>query len=199
MIALGVAALAAIFGYATYAAAGCGHDPTLTSEVEAQARAAIVAYTVEQQPVVPAEYYGRTLTIGPCVRLLKTHAERLGAVATRSAIKPIDTGWLYLAGIRQQIRELQGALPVRWSGDIVYWDVVDAGEDACTVRAAVQMTLTSAYWDEEAQRLGDTTSFTYSSTSADQYTLERIDGAWKITAVDRWMNYDVPGGLNSAP
>lgn len=199
LIALAVVALAAVFGYAMYAAAGSGDDVTLAPEVEAQARAAIATYTVEQQPVVPAEWYGEPLTIGPCVKLLKAHSERLAEVATPSAIKPSDTGWPYLALIRGQIRELEGALPIGWSGDVVYWDVVDAGEDACTVRAAVQMTLTSAYWDEKTQRLGDTTSFTYSSTSADQYALERIDGTWKITRVDAWMLYDVPGGLTNAP
>jgi hypothetical protein len=199
LIALAVVALAAVFGYAMYAAAGSGDDLTLAPDVEAQAREAIVAYTVEQQPVVPAEFYGEPLTMGPCIKLLKTHSERLAEVASSSVITPSDTGWSYLALIRGQIRELQGALPVGWSGDIVYWDVVDAGDDTCTVRAAVQMTLTSAYWDEETQRLGDTTSFTYSSTSADQYALERIDGAWMITGVDRWMYYDVPGGPNTAP
>jgi len=199
LIALGLVTVAVVFGYAMHAAARAGDDLTLAPEIEAQARETIVTYTVEQQPVVPEEFYGKTLTIGPCVKLLKTHSERLAEVATPSVIKPSDTGWPYLAVIRGQIRDLEGALPVRWTGDIVYWDVVDAAEDACTVRAAVQMTLTSAYWDEEAQRLGDTTSFTYSSTSADQYTLERVDGAWLITKVDRWMYYDVPGGLNTAP
>ncbi len=188
-----------LLGLAAYAAATTGDAPDVPADVEAELRQAVLAFTVEAQPVMPEEYYGRVLTLARCTRLLRTHTERIRTVADGEAVLHGNVGWTYLAGIRQEIRDLSGALPVAWDGEIVYWQVTAFEEDSCVVRAAVQMTRTSAYWDEHAGELGPRTSKTYSSTSADQYTLERIDGAWKITQVDGWMLYDVPGGLNTAP
>lgn len=174
-------------------------DPAPPPAVEARLQETVVRYVVEQEPVVPEKFYGKTLTIGRCVTLLKTHVERLTEVATSSGIYPVDTGWLYLAGIRGQIRELQGALPIDWSGRVVYWDVTEGGGDTYTVRAAVQTTLTSAYWDEESERLVGPKEFTYSSAAADEYTLRKVGDTWKVAGVKRWKFYDVPGGLTTAP
>lgn len=151
---------------------------------EAAMRSAIIAYDLEQEPVVPAEFYGRRLTIGPCITLLRSHVDRLLRVATSSGIYPVDTGWLYLAGIKGQIRELHGALPVSWDGRIVSWEVVEGGGDRYVVRAAVQETLHWATWDAARRRLVRPGSMTYEATT-NEYTLERVDGAWKITDLVR--------------
>jgi hypothetical protein len=154
---------------------------------EAAMRGAITAYELEQEPVVPAKFYGRQLTIGPCITLLRSHVNRLLRVATSSGIWPMDTGWLYLAGIKSQIRELQGALPVSWDGRIVSWEVVEGGGDRSVVRAALQKTLHWATWDAAKRRLVRPGSMTYEATT-NEYTLERVDGAWKITKVVRNIN-----------
>jgi hypothetical protein len=151
---------------------------------EAAMRGAITAYELEQEPVVPAKFYGRQLTIGPCITLLRSHVDRLLKVATSSGIWPMDTGWLYLAGIKSQIRELHGALPVTWDGRIVSWEVVESGGDRYVVRAAVQQTLHWATWDAAKKRLVRPGSMTYEATT-NEYTLERAGGAWKITKIVR--------------
>ena len=159
-------------------------------------RASIMQYELELEPVIPPDMYGKRLNLDRCITLLKTHVANLLTVATNSAVYPIDTGWLQLASIKHQIRDLHGALPVAWHGKIVYWDVIKGGGDDYTVRAAVQQTLTSAAWDGKRQRLVGRRDITYSSTRAPEYTMRRIDGVWKITSVKRWMSYDIPGGLN---
>jgi hypothetical protein len=152
---------------------------------EAAMRSVVVAYDLEQNPVVPAKFYGRQLTIGPCITLLKTHVQRLQEVATDSGIYPTDIGWLYLAGIKRQIYELHGALPVSWDGKLVVWDVVEGGGDRYVVRAAVQTTLHWATWNASKKRLVRPGSFTYTGVTTNEYTLERLDGTWKITKLVR--------------
>lgn len=154
---------------------------------EAALRSTIVAYELEQEPVVPEKFYGRQLTIGPCITLLKSHVQRLLEVATSSGIYPVDTGWLYLAGIKGQTRELHGALPVSWDGKIVSWDVVEGSSDRYVVRAAVQETLHWATWDAAKKRLVRPGSITYEA-GTNEYTLERVDGTWKITKLVRDLN-----------
>ena len=151
-------------------------------------RSTIVAYELEQEPVVPAKFYGRQLTIGPCITMLKTHVQRLQEVATGEGIWPMDIGWLYLAGIKGQIRELHGALPVSWVGKIVSWEVTQGGGDRYVVQAAVQQTLHWATWDAAKKRLVHPGSITYSGLTTNEYTLERVDGTWKITKVVRNLN-----------
>ncbi len=128
---------------------------------------------------MPAKFYGRQLTIGPCVTLLKTHVQRLQQVATHSAIYPADIGWLYLAGIKR-IYELHGALPVSWDGKLVSWEVVEGGGDRYVVRAAVQPTLHWATWDAAKKRLVRPGSMTYEAPT-NEYTLERVGRSWKVT------------------
>jgi hypothetical protein len=151
---------------------------------EAAMRSVVVAYDLEQNPVVPAKFYGRQLTIGPCITLLKTHAQRLEKLATSTGIYPTDIGWLYLAGVKRQIYELHGALPVSWDGKLVSWEVVEGGGDRYVVRAAVQTTLHWATWNAAKKRLMRPGSITYEATT-NQYTLERVDGTWKITNLVR--------------
>ena len=116
VIAVAVAAVAA----AVVAGAVHGAVQSPPAADEAAMRRVVVAYDLEQNPVVPAKFYGRQLTIGPCITLLKTHAQRLEKVATSTGIYPTDIGWLYLAGIKRQIYELHGALPVSWDGKLVF-------------------------------------------------------------------------------
>jgi hypothetical protein len=111
--------------------------------------------------------------------------QRLQEVATSSGIYPADIGWLYLAGIKRQIYELHGALPVSWDGRIVVWDVVEGEGDRYVVRAAVQTTLHWATWDAAKKRLVRPGSFTYTGVTTNEYTLERVDGTWRITGVVR--------------
>jgi hypothetical protein len=180
VIALGVAIACA----AVVATAVRGSTKSPPASDEAAMRSTITAFELEQEPVVPAKFYGRQLTIGPCITLLKTHVQRLQEVATGEGIWPMDIGWLYLAGIKSQIRELHGALPVSWDGRIVSWEVIEGGGDRYVVRAAVQQTLHWATWDAAKKRLVQPGSMTYEATT-NEYTLERVDDAWKITKLVR--------------
>lgn len=155
---------------------------------EAAMRRAITTYELELEPAVPQKFYGRQLTIGPCIALLKTHVQRLQEVATSSGVYPIDAGWLYLASIKRQIYELHGALPVAWDGKVVSWDIVEGSGDRYVVRAAVQQTLRWATWNAKKKQLVHPGSFTYSSATTKEYTLERVNGSWKITKVARDLN-----------
>ena len=168
-----------------YAVSGTTTPPAAD---DAAMRQAITSYELELEPVVPQKFYGRTLTIGPCVTMLKTHVQRLEKFATGSGISPTDIGWLYLAGIRVQSGELHGALPVSWSGRIASWDVTQGGGDRYVVRAGVRQTLDWATWDAAKKRLVRPGSMTYSAVPTNEYTLERVDGVWKITNVVRDLN-----------
>lgn len=176
-------AIAIVFAAVVSAAVRGSGKPAPPAGDEAAMRSAIIAYDLEREPVVPAKFYGRRLTIGPCITMLKTHVQRLQEVATNSGIYPIDTGWLYLAGIKRQIYELHGALPVSWDGKIVSWDVIEGSGDRYVVQAAVQATLHWATWDAAKKRLVRPGSFTYTGVTTNEYTLERIDGTWKITKI----------------
>jgi hypothetical protein len=198
LTAFALALLVAVVAMA-YAGLASTADESLPAGVEREVRETILTFEVEKQPVVPAEYCGKALTLDRCAKLLRRHTAAIMAVAEGEAVDHGNIGWAYLDCLRLEIRQLDGALPVEWGGEIVYWDVVEDGGDRCVVRAAVQVTRSSAYWDEQAGELRAPTSFTYSSASADEFTLARSDGRWKITEVDAWMYYDVPGGLTSAP
>jgi hypothetical protein len=170
------------------------HTPSTTDQ--SAMRETIVRYAVEREPVIPATMYGKKLDIDRCITLLRTRAMNLAAVATSSAVGVDAADWLYLQTLRGQLRELHGALPVACTGRIVYWDVVGGSGDRYTVRAAVLPTLTSATWDATRQRLVGRSSGGASATTADEYTMQRIGGVWKITSVKPWKFYDIPGGLN---
>ncbi len=180
VIAVAVAVVAAAI--VATAVRGAAQSPPAADD--AAMRSAVTAYELELEPLVPARFYGRQLTIGPCITMLKTHVQRLQRVATGEGIWPMDIGWLYLAGIKRQIYELHGALPVSWDGRLVSWQVTQGGGDRYVVRAAVQQTLHWATWNAAQKRLVRPGSMTYEATT-NEYTLERIDGTWKITKVVR--------------
>jgi hypothetical protein len=182
LIVIGVAVAVILAAVVSTTVRGAAQSPPAADE--AAMRSVVVAYDLEQNPVVPSKFYGRQLTIGPCITLLKTHVQRLQEVATNSGIYPTDIGWLYLAGIKRQIYELHGALPVSWDGKIVAWDVVEGGGDRYVVRAAVQTTLHWATWNAAKKRLVRPGSMIYEATT-NEYTLERVDGTWKITNLVR--------------
>lgn len=195
VVALLVVAALAAAGVFAVATRGAG-KPTPSATAEAGMRTSITKYAVELEPLIPQDMYGKKLNLDRCITLMKTHVARLLTVATTSGIQPMDTGWLYLSGIKYQIRDLHGALPVAWRGKVVYWDVVDGGGDSYTVRAAVQQTLTSARWDAKRQCLVGRKDITYSSAAAREYTMRLVGGVWKVTGVKHWKSYDIPGGLN---
>ena len=183
MVVIAIAVAVVCAAVVSTAVRGSGTS-ALPAGDEAAMRGTITADHLEQEPVVPAKFYGRQSTIGPCITLLRSHVDRLLEVATSSGIWPMDTGWLYLAGIKSQIRELHGALPVSWDGRIVSWEVVEGGGDRYVVRAAVQQTL---HWGDVGrgkEAAGPFGSMIYEATT-DEYTLERVDGAWKITNILR--------------
>jgi len=198
-IAVGILLVFALIGTVlTYSAfaSDAKHPP---ASDERAMKSTVVRYALEQEAVIPARLYGKTLDLARCTSLLKAHAQRLQAVATPSGIQPMDIDWHYLALIRGQLRELHGALPVAWQGKVVYWDVIGGGDTEYTVRAAVQKTLKWATWDPGRDRLMRPGSFTYSSTSADEYTLTLVAGTWKVSSIKHWKFFDVPGGLSDAP
>jgi hypothetical protein len=181
-------AVAVAFAAVVSTAVRGSEKPAPPAGDETAMRSAITAYELELEPVVPAKFYGRQLTIGPCITLLKTHVQRLQEVATGAGIWPMDTGWLYLAGIKRQIYELHGALPISWDGKIASWDVIEGGGDRYVVQAAVKETLHWATWDAAKKRLVRPGSITYSGLTTNEYTLERVGGTWKITKVVRNLN-----------
>jgi len=183
LVVIAVAVAIALAAVVTTAVRG-SEKPTPPAGDETAMRSAIVTYQLELEPIVPAKFYGRQLNIGPCITLLKTHVQRLEKVATDSGIYPVDTGWLYLASIKRQIYELHGALPVRWDGKVVSWDVVEGSGDRYVVRAAVQETLHWATWDAAKKRLIHPDFITYEAAT-NEYTLERMAGVWKITRLVR--------------
>jgi len=183
---IAVAVAVACVAVVSTAVRGAGKQ-TPSAADEAAMRSVITAYELELEPVVPVKFYGRQLAIGPCITLLKTHVQRLQEVATGSGIWPMDTGWLYLAGIKRQIYELHGALPFSWDGEIASWQVVEGSGNRCVVQAAVRQTLHWATWDAKKKRLVRPGSMTYEATT-NEYTLERVDGTWKITKVVRDLN-----------
>jgi len=182
LIVLAVVVIAAIAAVVATTVRGAAQSPPAAEE--AAMRSAITTYELELEPFVPAKFYGRQLTIGPCITMLKTHVQRLHAVATGEGIWPTDIGWLYLAGIKRQVYELHGALPVSWSGRTASWLVVEGSGDRYVVRAAVRKTMHSATWDPAKKRLVRPGSISYTA-STNEYMLERIDGTWKITHVVR--------------
>jgi hypothetical protein len=187
LVVIAVAVAVACVAVVSTAVRGAGKQMPPAAADEAMMRSVITAYERELEPIMPAEFYGRQLTIGPCITMIKTHVQRLQEVATGAGIWPMDTGWLYLAGIKGQIRELHGALPVSWHGRIVSWDVVEGSGDRYVVKATVQQTLHWATWDAAKKRLVRPGSMTYEATT-NEYTLERVDGGWKITKVVRDLN-----------
>lgn len=173
-------------------AAGCGSSSTASSQAavapEQQLRAAVTGYAELLNPVRPAKFYGKQLTPVRCVSFMKGRDAELERVAADEAFTAARSDWSTLAGLIRQEQEFarsygDGAIPTTCRGDAGYWQVLSGGGDEYVVRAAVLETMDYGRWSDARHALTDTGSMSYSDAMAWDYTLRKIDGAWKVVAV----------------
>ena len=155
---------------------------------EPQLRAAVTRYAELREPVRPAKFYGRQLTSVRCVSFMKGRDAELEQVAAGEAFTVARSDWSTLAGLIRQEQEFgrsygDGVFPTACHGEVGYWKVLSGGGDEYVVRAAVLETLDYGRWDAAARRLTDTGSMAYDEAAADDYTLRKVDGVWKVVAV----------------
>jgi len=199
LIAL-VLLVATAAGAAALVARGTSPQPPLLTQQ--QLRAAVVRYRVTVQPVRPtALWSAQTLTAGRCAELLSTYEKRFRTVvASGSQSAGLESAYLseVLGQERGVARErgLPGAMVVGWTGRIAYWRYLRGNEHEAVVRAAVLLTEHSGRWDCTRHRLADLGSTTFSSASADEFTLRRVGGVWRVLSVRRWMEYDQGEGVH---
>ena len=167
-----------------------------------QLRAAVVLYAVTVQPVRPPVLWSaRTLTAPRCAELLATYEQRFRTVVA-SGDQNAGLGGAYLSEVLGQEREvarergLPGGMVVGWSGRVVYWRCLRGDDHEAVVRAAVLLTERSGRWDRSLHRLKDLAARTYSSAAADEYTLRKVGGVWKVLRVKPWMWFDQGEGVH---
>ena len=151
-------------------------------------RAAVAKYRALLEPVRPAKFYGKQLTPIRCASLMKSRDAELGEVADGNAYESARSSWSTLSGLIRQEQQLasqfgRGTVPTSCTGEIGYWEVRSGDGDEYVVRAAVLETLAYGRWDEAANDLTGTGSISYDEASADDLTVRRIDGAWKVIEV----------------
>jgi hypothetical protein len=191
-----IAILAAILLTVSAAAsAGCGvahPNASVTAEQQLQAaapdlRAAVTGFVAQLESFRPPKLYGKELTAVHSVSFMKGRDAALEGVSGGDAFAQARSGWSTLAGLVRQEQELArsygpGTEATGCHGDIGYWQVLSGGGDRYVVRAAVLVTLDHGRWDSARHELTDTGSFQYSDSMAWDYTLQRIDGVWKVVA-----------------
>lgn len=170
-------------------------------EAERQMRAVVVGYRTLGEPVRPAKFFGKKLTPIRCVSYMKDMDTQLRAVAEGDAYENSRPGWMTLAGLIRQERDFtrnygEGTVATSCSGEIGYWEVRLGGGDTYVVRAAVLETMEYGRWDAASRRLTRTGSFSYDEASADELTLRRVDGVWKVTRVRPWMSFNRESGIH---
>jgi hypothetical protein len=187
-----VAIVATIALAATATGAGCAASSSGSSSAaaapERQLRVAVTGYAELLDPVRPAKFYGRQLTPVRCVSFMKGRDAELETVATGEAFTGARSDWSTLAGLIRQEQEFgrsfgAGQIPTACRGDLGYWEVLSGGGDTYVVRAAVLETVDHGRWDAARHGLADTGSLSYDEAAAYDYTLCRVDGVWKVTAV----------------
>jgi len=195
-----VIALAAVLvALAALSAAGWASRRATTRppdrETERRLRDAVVCFDELRGSVLPAKFYGKTLTLVRCTTILRDHTKAVRDVAAADAASSATSGWSYLSGLSQQARELNGdaktpaVMPVAYSGHVGYWQFVRHEADMFIVRAAVLETLTTGRWDRSAERLTGLRTIAYDEASAYEYTLKEIGGVWKVIEVHGWLEY----------
>jgi len=163
-------------------------DSAPPTAVDRRLREAIARYEAAKNPVRPPQLYGKTLTLPRCITLMNAYSRGVHQVAAGEAAQSAHSYW----PLRQvkwdeaRVQHYRGpnALPVAWSGRVVYWQSPHGRGDTYTVRAAVYLTMVTAVWDGErltGQRYRERTS----APIAD-YTVERMGGVWKVTKVAFW-------------
>jgi hypothetical protein len=173
----------------TAGATGCASSPSAPASpaAEPQLKAAVTRFTELLEPVRPAKFYGKQLTPVRCVSLMKGRDAQLSEVAAGEAFAQERSGSSTLAGLIRQEQELArsyggGTIPTGCRGEVGYWRVLSGGGDEYVVRAAVLDTVDHGRWDAARRELTDTGSFGYSEAMAYDYTLRKVDGAWKVVA-----------------
>ena len=169
-----------------------------------QMRAAVARYRALLEPVRPAKFYGRQLTPVRCASFMKGRDAQLEKVAAGEAFSGARSGWPTLAGLIRQEQEFgrsfgDGQIPTACRGDVGYWKVLSGGGDEYVVRAAVLETVDHGRWDPARHGLTDTGSVSYDEASADDFTLRRSGGVWKVIEIHGTGLTFTRGGIGLHP
>ena len=183
-------ALVTVLAAAAVFIAGCGTPPSSPEAgstpvaQEQQLKAVVTQFDELLGSVRPARFYGKQLTPVRCVAYMKGRDAQLAHVAAGEAFAQERSGWSTLAGLVRQEQELgHDVYPTAWRGEIAYWRVLSGGGDEYVVRAAVLETMEYGRWDSARGELVSSRSMPYDEAMAWDYTLRRVDGVWKVTAV----------------
>ncbi len=164
----------------------------------AELRDAVVRFELAKAHTLPVELVGRELTAADRQALQQAFEERLERVCAGEEL----AGWREWDCVAALLNDAQGRgrWPVDCSGEIVYWEFLrrEVG-GAVVVRGGVAQRYRMVQWDAEDGRIVPRPDWVPGSIVL-EYTLELVDGAWKVVDTEHWRFWDpATGELSTGP
>jgi hypothetical protein len=166
-------------------------------------RKAVVGFELASVPIWPSTYRG-SATLPPQARsdVMTAYRHRLAEFSTGTAY----SSWSSMDFVRSMLsdrRRSHGLIFTAAKGAIVYDQFRTRRLDGrLVVRMAVQHWFTEGRWDADAGAMGPEHTVAQPMAVITDYTLQEVDGAWKVAAVHGWrfldtrtgtITYDPPG------
>ncbi len=159
---------------------------------------AVVRFELAKAHTLPVELVGRELTTADRRHSKQGFEERLAHVCAGEELVRWRE-WDYVEALLYDAQG-RGGLPVECSGEIVYWEFLrrEVG-GAVVVRGGVAQRYRMVEWDAEDGRVVPRPDWVPNVVVYD-YTLERVDGVWKVVDSRHWRFWDATTGeLSTGP
>jgi len=158
-------------------------------------RKAVVGFELASVPVWPSAYLGSaTLPPKAQAEVRAAHRQRLAEFSTGA----VYDGWSSLDFVRGMLddrRRNHGLVFTATKGVIVYDRFRARRPDGrLVVRMAVQHWFTEGRWDAGAGAMGPEHTVVQPMAVITDYTLQKVNGAWKVAAVHGWRFLDTRTG-----
>ncbi len=159
---------------------------------------AVLRFELAKAHTLPVELVGRELTEADRQALQLGFEERLERVCAGEEL----ARWREWDYVEALLWDAQGRArqPVGCSGEIVYWEFLrrEVG-GAVVVRGGVAEHYRMVEWNAALGRAVPRPAWEPGSVVY-EYTLERVDGAWKVVDTEHWRFWDpVTGELSTGP
>lgn len=159
---------------------------------------AVVRFELAKAHTVPVELVGRELTTADRQALQQGFEERLERACAGEELARWRE-WDYVEALLYDAQG-RGGQAVDSSGEIVYWEFLrrELG-GAVVVRGGVAQRYRMLAWDADLGRAVPRPEWVPNAVVYD-YTLERLDGVWKVVDTEHWRFWDpATGELSSGP
>lgn len=169
-----------------------------TAATRAELSDTVLRFELAKAHTLPVELVGRELTAADRQALQQGFEERLARVSTGEELARWRE-WDYVEALLYDAQG-RGGQAVDCSGEIVYWEFLrrEVG-GAVVVRGGVAQRYGIVAWDAAEGRVVPRPDWVPNAVVYD-YTLERVDGVWKVVDTEHWRFWDpATGELSTGP